>query len=209
MSNYATIHIVSQIIWINVVDNGYFRVTSHWIMLKNERNRIEKCMFQRRRCCAFDSPGLPNDSAGYPGLMYVVWGTTPYVLRFFWLIRHERFHCKRAFIEKAQHRWRWISLRTFTRGRLVPRQPRAIKRTTRTELHHAGIAIAKYIHGNTGIKPMALRHEQIYIAKHVHWNTSMTPTALRRYNIYNGGYIPWNISAFWRLFIRMLALIVL
>ncbi|MBF1522555.1 MAG: DNA-directed RNA polymerase [Prevotella salivae] len=46
-------------------------------MLKNERNRIEKCMFQRRRCCAFDSPGLPNDSAGYPGLMYVVWGTTP------------------------------------------------------------------------------------------------------------------------------------
>ncbi|MBF1561555.1 MAG: DNA-directed RNA polymerase, partial [Prevotella salivae] len=26
--------------------------------------------FQRRRCCAFDSPGLPNDSAGYPGLEY-------------------------------------------------------------------------------------------------------------------------------------------
>ena len=32
---------------------------------------------QRRRCCAFDSPGLPNDSAGNPGLMYVVWKTTP------------------------------------------------------------------------------------------------------------------------------------
>ena len=32
-------------------------------------------MFQRRRCCAFDSPGLPNDSAGYPGLMYGLWGT--------------------------------------------------------------------------------------------------------------------------------------
>ena len=26
-------------------------------------------------------------------------------------------------------------MQTFTRGRLVPRQPRAIKRTTRTELH--------------------------------------------------------------------------
>ena len=164
MSNYATIHIVSQIIWINVVDNGYFRVTSHWIMLKNERNRIEKCMFQRRRCCAFDSPGLPNDSAGYPGLTYGLRGTTPSVLCFFWLIRHERFHCKRAFIEKAQHRWRWISLRTFTRGRLVPRQPRAIKRTTRTELHH----------------------ERICIAKFFHWNNGAIPTALRGYNIHHG-----------------------
>ena len=34
-------------------------------------------MFQRRRCCIFDSPGLPNDSAGYPGLTYVVRGITP------------------------------------------------------------------------------------------------------------------------------------
>ena len=32
---------------------------------------------QRRRCCALDSPGLPNDSAGYPGLGYGLWGTTP------------------------------------------------------------------------------------------------------------------------------------
>ncbi|WP_281626367.1 DNA-directed RNA polymerase [Segatella salivae] len=32
---------------------------------------------QRRRCCVFDSPGLPNDSAGYPGLGYILWGTTP------------------------------------------------------------------------------------------------------------------------------------
>ncbi|WP_314110076.1 DNA-directed RNA polymerase [Segatella salivae] len=31
---------------------------------------------QRRRCYAFDSLRLPNDSAGYPGLVYVVWGTT-------------------------------------------------------------------------------------------------------------------------------------
>ncbi|MBW4907853.1 DNA-directed RNA polymerase [Prevotella salivae] len=26
---------------------------------------------------SIDSPGLPNDSAGYPGLAYDVWGTTP------------------------------------------------------------------------------------------------------------------------------------
>ena len=26
-------------------------------------------MFQRHRRCVFDSPGLPNDSAGYPGLI--------------------------------------------------------------------------------------------------------------------------------------------
>ena len=55
----------------------------------------------------------------------------------------------------------------FTRGRLVPRQPRAIKGTTRTEL----------------------RGEGMYIAKRVYWNTSTTPTALRRCNIHNGGYI--------------------
>ena len=35
------------------------------------------CEEQRRRCYAFDSRGLPNDSAGYPGLTYVLWGTTP------------------------------------------------------------------------------------------------------------------------------------
>ena len=32
--------------------------------------------FQRRRCCVFDSPGLPNDSAGYLGLAHGSWGTT-------------------------------------------------------------------------------------------------------------------------------------
>ena len=34
------------------------------------------CEEQRRRCYAFDSRGLPNDSAGYPGLAYVMQGTT-------------------------------------------------------------------------------------------------------------------------------------
>ena len=49
-------------------------------------NHTMKDTYQRRRCCVFDSPGLPNDSAGYPGLAYGLWGTTPSVLRFFWLI---------------------------------------------------------------------------------------------------------------------------
>ncbi|ERK00835.1 hypothetical protein HMPREF9145_1993 [Segatella salivae F0493] len=38
--------------------------------------------------------------------MYGLRGTTPWVLRFFGVIRHKRFHSKRAFTEKAQHRWR-------------------------------------------------------------------------------------------------------
>ncbi|WP_281625599.1 lipopolysaccharide modification acyltransferase [Segatella salivae] len=66
-------------------------------------NCIRKCTYQRRRCCAFDSPGLPNDSAGYPGLVYVVWGTTPSVLRFLCVICHESPCYNHAFIEKAQH----------------------------------------------------------------------------------------------------------
>ena len=60
----------------------------------------------------------------------------------------------------------------LTRGRLVPRQPRATKRTTRTEL----------------------RGENIYIAKFIHWNIGITPTALHRYNIHNGEYIHRNIG---------------
>ena len=153
----------------------------------NNRNGVTKYTFQRHRCCAFSAQFAINFGIKKRQLWYKKNVSTPSVLRFLSVIRHESPRYSYAFSEKAQHLWRWISLWTFTRGRLVPRQPRAIKRTTRTELHHAGIAIAKYIHGNTGIKPMALR----------------------RYNIYNGGYIHWNISAFWRLFIRMLALIVL
>ena len=91
-------------------------------------------MFQRRRCCVFDSPGLPNDSAGYPGLTYDLRGTTPSVLRFLSVIRYKSPRYTHVFTEKAQHLRRWISLRSFTRGRLAPRQPRAIKNTTRTEL---------------------------------------------------------------------------
>ena len=78
------------------------------------------------------------------------------MLRFLSAIRHKSPCYNHAFTEKAQHLRRWISLRMFTRGRLVPRQPRAIKGTTRTELHHEGIYIAKYIQCNIGITPTAL-----------------------------------------------------
>ena len=124
-------------------------------------NHTMKHTFQRRRCCVFDSPGLPNDSAGYPGLGYGLCGTTPSVLRFFLINPHKLSHYKHAFTEKAQHLWRWISLRMFTRGRLVPRQPRAIKRTTRTELPHEDIYIAKFIHWDNSTIPTQLRDETI------------------------------------------------
>ncbi|MFC2654299.1 MAG: hypothetical protein ACFN0J_06240, partial [Segatella salivae] len=43
--------------------------------------------------------------------------------------------------------------------------PRAIKRTTRTELHHEDSYIAKYIYWNTGIKPTATCVTASYICK--------------------------------------------
>ena len=55
-----------------------------------------------------------------------------------------------------------MKLGLITRGRLVPRQPRAIKRTTRTELHHEGIYIAKYIHWNIDAIFTAL-HIRIFV----------------------------------------------
>ena len=135
-------------------------------------NCIIKWTFQRRRCCVFDSPGLPNDSVGYPGLADGLWETTPSVLRFFLINPHKLSHYKHAFTEKAQHLWRWISLRMFTRGRLVPRQPRAIKRTTRTEL----------------------RGENILYGWRIHWNIHITFTTIYNYNIHNCGCIHWYIG---------------
>ena len=116
------------------------------------------------------------------------------MLRFFWLIRHKRFHCKHAFTEKAQHLRRWISLRMFTRGRLVPRQPRAIKGTTRTELRGYNIQNGWYIHWNINITPMVLHRYNIRHGRCVHWNNGITPTFLCRYNIQNSRYIHWNIN---------------
>ena len=138
------------------------------------------------------------------------------MLRFFWLICHKRVHCKGDFTEKAQHRWRWIPLRILTRGRLVPRQPRAIKRTTPTALHnksshneiyiHWNIGIiptalrgcdirdSKYIHCNIGIKNTALHHEYIHNGIYIHENIGIISTALHRYHIRNGKYIHLDIG---------------
>ena len=102
------------------------------------------------------------------------------------------FHCKRAFSKKAQHLQRWIPLRTFTRGRLVPRQPRAIKRTTPTALHHERIYNVKYIHWNTGIKPTALQHYNIRNGVFIHGNAAIKPMALHGRNIHHGGFIHGN-----------------
>ena len=56
----------------------------------------------------------------------------------------------------------------LTRGRLVPRQPRAIKRTTRTELHRCDIRNGGYIHLDIGITPTALHDENIYHGGYIH-----------------------------------------
>jgi len=34
-----------------------------------------KSTYQRHKRCAIDNPGLPNDSAGSPGLLCILWGT--------------------------------------------------------------------------------------------------------------------------------------
>ena len=85
-------------------------------------------------------------------------------------------------------------MRMLTRGRLVPRQPRAIKRTTPTALHHEGIYNGIYIHWNTGIKPTALHHERIHNVKHIHRIIIITYTMLWVENIHNGKYNHWNMA---------------
>ena len=120
--------------------------------------------------------------------------STPSVLRFLSVIRHEYPRYSHAFSKKAQHLQRWISLRMLTQGRLVPRQPWAIKRTTPTALHHEGIYIVKYIHWNNGIKNTALRHYNIHNVKNIHWNIDITSPLLYRYNIHNGWCIHRNIA---------------
>ena len=56
----------------------------------------------------------------------------------------------------------------LTRGRLVPRQPRAIKRTTRTELRRCDIRNGGYIHLDIGITPTAVRGESIHHVRYIH-----------------------------------------
>ena len=111
------------------------------------------------------------------------------MLRFLSAIRHESHRYNHAFTEKAQHLRRWISLRILTRGRLVPRQPQAIKRTTPTALHHESSHNEIYIHWNIGIIPTVLHRYHIRYGKYIHWNTSIIPTALHGRNIHYNKYI--------------------
>ena len=74
----------------------------------------------------------------------------------------------------------------LTQGRLVPRQPWAIKRTTPTALHHKGIHNAKHNHRNIDIKPTALHRHNIHNAKYIHGDIDINSTALRGCNIHNG-----------------------
>ena len=49
-----------------------------FISFKRESRRKGSLQIDEpHRGSAFDSPGLPNDSAGYPGLGYGLWRTTP------------------------------------------------------------------------------------------------------------------------------------
>ena len=119
------------------------------------------CVEQRHRCWAFSAQFTINYGIKKRQSWYKKNVSTPSVLRFLSVIRHESFRYNHAFSKKAQHRWRWISLRTFPRGRLVPRQPRAIKSTTRTELRGEGIYFAKFIHWDNSAIPTQMRDETI------------------------------------------------
>ena len=50
----------------------------NFISFNRENDTKDVCRIDEpHRGSAFDSPGLPNDSAGYPGLAYGLRGTTP------------------------------------------------------------------------------------------------------------------------------------
>ena len=80
----------------------------------------------------------------------------------------------------------------FTRGRLVPRQPRAIKRTTRTELRDENIRSDRCVHWNIGIIPTALHGRNIHNAKYIHCQTITTQMALVTNEIYLVGGLIGN-----------------
>ena len=64
----------------------------------NTSNNANVSIMQRRRCCAFDSPGLASEGEGYPGSFAVsgnnAVGVVPFIPQYF----ITAFHA-----EKAQH----------------------------------------------------------------------------------------------------------
>ncbi len=67
----------------------------------------------------------------------------------------------------------------LTQGRLVPRQPWAIKRTTRTELRGENIRHGGFTHGNAGIISTALHRCNIRNYGFIHGNAGIISTTLR------------------------------
>ena len=136
------------------------------------------CGEQRRRCCAFSAQFAINFGIKKRQSWYKKNVSTPSVLRFLSVILHESLHYNHVFSEKAQHLWRWISLRMLTRGRLVPRQPRAFKSTTRTELHNKNIFNGGKFHWEFTIMPTVLHHEGCHNVEHIHREIIIIQTRL-------------------------------
>ncbi|EFV05125.1 hypothetical protein HMPREF9420_0759 [Segatella salivae DSM 15606] len=80
-------------------------------------------------------------------------------------------------------------MRTLTQGRLVPRQPWAIKRTTPTALHRCNIRNYGFIHGNADIISTALYRCNIRNYGFTHGNADIISMALHGCNIHHGGFI--------------------
>ena len=80
----------------------------------------------------------------------------------------------------------------LTQGRLVPRQPWAIKRTTPTALRGYNIRHGGFIHGSAGIISTALRGYNIRNDGFTHGSAGIISTALRGYNIRNDGFTHGN-----------------
>jgi len=78
------------------------------------------------------------------------------------------------------------------RASLVPRQPRAIKRTTRTELRDENIRSDRCVHWNNSITPTALHGRNIHNAKYIHCQTITTQMALPTNEIYLVGGLIGN-----------------
>jgi len=64
----------------------------------NVFGNINAFMVQRRRCCAFDSPGLASESEGYPGVFAVSDNNAVGVVLFIYWHVIAAFHA-----EKVQH----------------------------------------------------------------------------------------------------------
>ena len=80
----------------------------------------------------------------------------------------------------------------LTQGRLVPRQPWTIKRTTPTALRGCNIRNYGFIHGNADIISMALRGCNIRHGGFIHGNADIISMTLRGCNIHHGGFIHGN-----------------